>query len=62
MEDKTIYNLKLHEQYKLNDNINILRVPGGWIYMPYNMYENNVFVPFHNEFLQFNFNDEIVRK
>lgn len=31
IRDKTIYDLELHEEMKTG-NMNILRVPGGWIY------------------------------
>jgi len=29
---KTVYNIKLHESLIINENIQVLRVPGGWIY------------------------------
>ena len=28
--------LKLGESFKLNDNYEITRVPGGWVFLPYN--------------------------
>jgi hypothetical protein len=57
---KTIYDMKLFEVIIIN-NVNILRVPGGWlityiIYYDFPMSKNDgswgttVFVPFHNEF------------
>ena len=61
--DKTIYNLELHERIEW-DNINIVRVPGGWVYsVIYEMRHNvglnktavqgfigSVFVPYNEEF------------
>lgn len=32
MNEKSIYDLKLNEQIKIDSNLSILRVPGGWIY------------------------------
>ena len=46
-----IYKMKLHESF-IDGNINILRVPGGWIY--HLLYCNDdrknnfVFVPYHS--------------
>ena len=51
-----IYKMKLHESF-IDGNIDILRVPGGWIYQIYNQIHNNdgdsegfnfVFVPYHS--------------
>lgn len=50
--EKNIYNLKLHEKIKF-DQIEIIRVPGGWIYNHQRTQvniENPCFVPFHEEF------------
>jgi hypothetical protein len=47
-----IYNLhemKLHTELNFN-NFTILRVPGGWLYLYYNVNTCVVFVPFNNEF------------
>src|SRR5690554_5222964 len=51
-KEKTIYDLKLHEEYFFHNLLFVLRVPGGWIY---NHTDNNkvlssTFVPFNNEF------------
>lgn len=59
-EDKTIYNLKLHEAFEIqrNDcfNMDATRVPGGWIYtqcMTWNgtTMLTSVFVPWIEEIL-----------
>ena len=52
--DTPIYNLELHEAVSvIIDNtkqIDILRVPGGWIY---NYKDgNDIFVPYNNEFIK----------
>jgi hypothetical protein len=49
-KEKTIYQLKLHEELTLNRSISVLRVPGGWIYRFDNRDTNYVFVPFDNGF------------
>ena len=42
--NKSIYDLKLHEQTFINEiEEKVIRVPGGWIYK---LFHNNVFVPF----------------
>ncbi|MDM1513575.1 hypothetical protein [Myroides odoratimimus] len=56
-DEKTIYDLKLHESIRLKSKINetssvtfnVTRVPGGFIYQNY---EKNalVFVPYNEEF------------
>ena len=50
---KTIYDLKLHERFRNISKLEIIRVPGGWIYMsvadPDGEWQST-FVPFHNEF------------
>lgn len=47
MEEKTIYDLKLHEYLNLTDTIRVLRVPSGWLYV---FHSNVVFVPYDNMF------------
>jgi hypothetical protein len=32
MKEKTIYDLKLHERMRLDGNLEVVRVPGGWLY------------------------------
>ena len=54
---KSIYNMKLHETITIDTFLDILRVPGGWIYFTY--HENgstgildtttSTFVPFNNK-------------
>lgn len=44
--EKTIYEIKLHESITIN-GLEIIRVPGGWIY---SRYPNAlVFVPYYND-------------
>lgn len=54
MENKTIYDLKLHEQLILDCGICILRVPGGWLYDYWDCNtdtpKGGVFVRYDNEF------------
>lgn len=50
---KSIYELKLHEVMELDDlELDILRVPGGWLY-------NSVFVPYSNEFKNSEISDRL---
>ncbi|MFA5168951.1 MAG: hypothetical protein WC530_10535 [Candidatus Omnitrophota bacterium] len=44
---KSIYDLKLHETWT-DGNLDVLRVPGGWVY---SIYGGVIFVPFDNEFM-----------
>jgi len=55
--DADIYRLKLHECYQISEDLDCLRVPGGWIYREYKqeygdcrIIEKSTFVPFDNEF------------
>ena len=55
VEQKTIYNLELHEMINTIFGMGIMRVAGGWIYDCWD-YSNDipktgVFVPFNNEFM-----------
>jgi len=59
--NKTIYDLKLHEELVL-DGMTIIRVAGGWLYrfMNGNVVNYTVettFVPFNNEFQATDYND-----
>lgn len=57
---KTIYDLKLHEELRIDGTLTIQRVPGGWNYKYYEGFVNGydidwklsniIFVPYHNEF------------
>lgn len=51
-----IHKLKLHEvTTTLNGSLQIVRVPGGWIYTYHRLDEgqmNSVFVPYNQEFFQ----------
>lgn len=59
---KNIYNLKLHESIFIDDksSIEVMRVPGGWIYTFIQWYysiddeknRHSVFVPFDNSFIK----------
>lgn len=57
---KTIYNLELHEELRISDDLIIQRIPGGW---NYKYFKGNfdrdwidwtlfqiIFIPYHNEF------------
>ena len=61
--NKTIYNLKLHETFSPYKGLDIMRVAGGWLYTmseyrrvsmagdeKRDHISNVVFVPFNNEF------------
>ena len=53
MKEKNIYELELHEETGISAYFYATRVPGGWIYSPYNGSSDmqfQVFVPFNNEF------------
>lgn len=47
---KKLYLLKMHEMKNIL-GINILRVPGGWVYMfdPHMQWGSNIFVPYNEE-------------
>lgn len=52
----TIYDMELHDEMRVTDNIHATRVPGGWIYTTSRQSGigkvaiNVCFVPFNNEF------------
>lgn len=48
-----LYEMELHERRYVSDEIDVTRVPGGWIYTKYRLDQQamtSVFVPFDNEF------------
>ena len=53
-----IYDMDLHSEIVPHQGMSIIRVPGGWIYMTATAQQgghchvSQVFVPFHNEFMQ----------
>jgi len=51
-EEKTIYDLELHEAMSTSNNQEAMRVAGGWVYL-YHSHGgvNQVFVPYNNEFV-----------
>lgn len=55
-KEKSIYELKLHEETIPDPWVRVLRVPGGWIYQilcpPNEGTDLGIFVPFHNEFME----------
>ena len=56
-KEKTIYNLGLHQETYISNNVTIMRVPGGWIYTDKYEYSGNAsvskcFVPFDDEFME----------
>ena len=52
MDNENIYQLELHAEIKVADNLWCRRVPSGWIYSDAAMSDEGhcVFVPFNNEF------------
>ena len=57
---KSIYDLDLHEEIKVEDNLWAIRVPGGWIYSN-GLFDNKVhcvFVPYDNEFYTYEKEEE----
>ena len=55
--EENIYNMKIHDSLRISKGLDVLRVPGGWIYTIYD--ENGTgwystsscFVRFDNEFM-----------
>jgi len=56
LEPHPIYDMYLHERYNVDTNIDILRVPGGWLYVAAEVVSietaasMGVLVPLDNEF------------
>jgi hypothetical protein len=52
MTKKSIYDLALHEQIQIGEDVFCAKVPGGWIYQmqPPNGVLSTVFVPYNREF------------
>jgi len=51
MSEKTIYDLELHEKLILENGMESMRVPGGWLYdFPNNGGIPPIFVPYNEEF------------
>ena len=56
IRETDIYALELHETKEVSDGslfVQVLRVPGGWIYHAFDKSHNilsSLFVPFNNEF------------
>jgi len=56
MEEKTIYDLKLHETLWISGaDLTVIKVAGGWIYQEYDTERDQpigvgTFVPFNNEY------------
>jgi len=51
MVTKSIYDLKLHESMDIAPDLQVTRVPGGWLYRFWNItaqeyYKSAVFVPY----------------
>ena len=49
-KEETIYTLDLHESLMFEGDIEVFRVPGGWIYSSPSM--SSVFVPYNDEYLE----------
>lgn len=50
---KDIYKMKLHQITPLSSQVQVIRVPGGWIYIIQTIMTgefSTCFVPFNNEF------------
>lgn len=57
MTSKELYDMELHECRPMSKTWNVLRVPGGWIYIqiyPSADREYHTFVPYDNEFSDYN--------
>ena len=51
MENKTIYDLNMHEEIEKEPELYVRRVPGGWIYTDTGFADDqSVFVPYNEEF------------
>ena len=54
---KTVYNLKLHERLLLPNGMEVLRVPGGWLYDCWNFNDDKpktgTFVPYRHHNIEF---------
>ena len=49
--DRLLYKLKLHQRiYYEKCNMDVVRVPGGWLYIPNAATSSPMFVPFDDEF------------
>ena len=48
---KDIYEMKLHKQINIGENIEVMRVAGGWLYTLGYCEIRTIFVPYHNEFM-----------
>lgn len=50
-----IYKLELHEKVRFDYGFEVMRVPGGWVYIFTGNFDgatrDSVFVPFNNEFM-----------
>lgn len=51
-DDKSIYEIKLHEKTYVDAAVSVRRVPGGWIYFYKGAGASytSCFVPYHKEF------------
>lgn len=55
IDQHEIYTMKLHSTVSVSKYLDVLRVPGGWIYhwkIPFGHNNPQVFVPFNNEFME----------
>ena len=63
VKEKTICHLELHETLRVSDDIYVIRVPGGWIYVIYSdMGIFSTFVPYNTEFLDRDENGNVIIK
>lgn len=49
-----IYAMELHDEIEITPMLDVIRVPGGWIYVFYTAEDDlsHIFVPFNNEFME----------
>lgn len=52
MEQTDIYKMELGELISISTRINVLRVPGGWLYIINWEFGTSTFVPFNKEFIE----------
>lgn len=58
---KTIYELALHEKMWADSHIEVLRVPGGWLYTLFSSTNVTAFIPYNNEFMKSENTKQILR-
>lgn len=50
--ERDIYLMDLNEVRRINENLRVIRVPGGWVYLVNSAHgESAAFVPYDTEFI-----------